>query len=80
MALISEFDYSVGKSFLPACRYSVILVMDSEPDLIQIQLRLKPEHVKLLDLLKQEYGASSRSRVLEMLLDELLDVDESPDD
>ena len=53
--------------------------MDSEPDLIQIQLRLKPEHVKLLDLLKQEYGASSRSRVLEMLLDELLDVDECPD-
>ena len=69
----------MGKSFLPTCRYFVILVMDLKPELIQIQLRLKPEHVKLLDLLKQEYGASSRSRVLEMLLDELLDVDENPD-
>ena len=65
----------MGKSFLPTCRYFVILVMDLKPELIQIQLRLKPEHVNLLDLLKKEYGVSSKSKVLEMLLDDLLCTD-----
>ena len=44
--------------------------MDSTP--IPVKIYLKPEHVNLLDLLKKEYGVSSKSKVLEMLLDDLL--------
>ena len=44
--------------------------MDSKPTPVKIYL--KPEHVNLLDLLKKEYGVSSKSKVLEMLLDDLL--------
>ena len=38
----------------------------------KIQIEMKREHIELLDTLKNEYGASSRSRALEMLLDDLL--------
>ena len=44
--------------------------MDSKLTLVKVYL--KPEHVNLLDLLKKEYGVSSKSKVLEMLLDDLL--------
>ena len=37
-----------------------------------VKLEMKAEHIELLDTLKKEYGASSRSRALEMLLDDLL--------
>ena len=47
--------------------------MDSKPTPVKIYL--KPEHVNLLDLLKKEYGVSSKSKVLEMLLDDLLYTD-----
>tara|TARA_B100000674_G_scaffold18022_1_gene12805 strand:- start:410 stop:559 length:150 start_codon:yes stop_codon:yes gene_type:complete len=47
--------------------------MDSKPTPVKIYL--KPEHVNLLDLLKKEYGVSSKSKVLEMLLDDLLCTD-----
>ena len=36
---------------------------------------MKAEHIELLDLLKQEYGVQSRSRALEMLLNDLLTQD-----
>ena len=48
--------------------------MDSK--LTPVKIFLKPEHVNLLDLLKKEYGVSSKSKVLEMLLDELLSTDD----
>ena len=38
----------------------------------KIHIEMKREHIELLDTLKKEYGASSRSRALEMLLDDLL--------
>ena len=38
----------------------------------KIQLEMKTEHIELLEKLKQEYGSQSRSRALEMLLDDLL--------
>ena len=44
--------------------------MDSK--LTPVKIYLKPEHLDLLDLLKKEYGVSSKSKVLEMLLDDLL--------
>ena len=44
--------------------------MDSK--LTPVKIYLKPEHVNLLDLLMKEYGVSSKSKVLEMLLDDLL--------
>ena len=44
--------------------------MDSK--LTPVEIYLKPEHLDLLDLLKKEYGVSSKSKVLEMLLDDLL--------
>ena len=37
-----------------------------------VKLEMKAEHVELLETLKQEYGVESRSRALEMLLDDLL--------
>ena len=36
---------------------------------------MKLEHIELLDSLKQEYGVQTRSRALEMLLDDLLKPD-----
>ena len=38
----------------------------------KVTIELKIEHIELLDKLKNEYGAQSRSRALEMLLDDLL--------
>ena len=43
--------------------------------LTPVKIYLKPEHLNLLDLLKEEYGVSSKSKVLEMLLDDLLSTD-----
>tara|TARA_B100000674_G_scaffold495043_1_gene521218 strand:- start:74 stop:211 length:138 start_codon:yes stop_codon:yes gene_type:complete len=37
-----------------------------------VKIEMKTEHIELLDKLKVEYGANSRSRALEMLLDDLL--------
>ena len=41
----------------------------------KVSIEIKEEHIELLDLLKQEYGVQTRSRVLEMLLDDLLKQD-----
>ena len=38
----------------------------------KIQIKMKLEHIELLETLKAEYGVQSRSRALEMLLDDLL--------
>ena len=38
----------------------------------KIQIEMKLEHIELLDTLKREYGVQSRSKALEMLLDDLL--------
>ena len=43
----------------------------------RVQLELKTEHIEFLDKLKQEYGAHSRSRALEILLDDLLKPEEN---
>ena len=37
-----------------------------------VKIEMKTEHIELLDSLKEQYGANSRSRALEMLLDDLL--------
>ena len=41
----------------------------------KVTIEIKTKHIELLDLLKQEYGCQSRSRVLELLLDDLLNLD-----
>ena len=41
----------------------------------KVSIEMKAEHIELLDLLKQEYGVQSRSRALEMLLNDLLTQD-----
>ena len=38
----------------------------------RVQLDMKIDHIELLDTLKQEYNVTSRSKALEMLLDDLL--------
>ena len=43
----------------------------------RVQIELKTEHIELLDKLKQEYGTQSRSRALEMLLDDLMKPEEN---
>ena len=41
----------------------------------KVSIEMKAEHIELLDLLKQEYGVQSRSRALEMLLNDILTQD-----
>lgn len=41
-----------------------------------VQIEMKTEHIELLETLKKEYGAKTRSRALEMLLDNLLRSEE----
>ena len=41
----------------------------------KITIEMTPKHIELLDSLKQQYGAQSRARALEMLLDDLLNPD-----
>ena len=42
-----------------------------------VSIEMKVEHIRLLDKLKNEYGAKSRGRVLELLLDDLLQAGSS---
>ena len=41
----------------------------------KVAVEMTVRHIELLDSLKQEYGVQSRSRALEMLLDDLLEPD-----
>ena len=41
----------------------------------KVMMQMKTKHIELLDSLKQEYGCQNRSRVLELLLDDLLNPD-----
>ena len=41
----------------------------------KVTIEMKTKHIELLDSLKQEYGCQSRSRALELLLDDLLNSD-----
>ena len=41
----------------------------------KVAIEMTVKHIELLDSLKQEYGVQSRSRALEMLLDDLLNPD-----
>ena len=41
----------------------------------KVAIEMTVRHIELLDSLKQEYGVQSRSRALEMLLDDLLNPD-----
>ena len=41
----------------------------------KVTIEMKTKHIELLDSLKQEYGCQSRSRALELLLDDLLNPD-----
>ena len=58
-------------------RYKVyilkVLLIAMERHKVAIEMTVK--HIELLDSLKQEYGVQSRSRALEMLLDDLLKQD-----
>ena len=38
----------------------------------EIKLRIKVHHIELLDKLKKEYGVPTKSKALELLLDDLL--------
>ena len=38
----------------------------------EIKLRIKVHHIELLDKLKNEYGVPTKSKALELLLDDLL--------
>ena len=44
-------------------------------DCQEVKMKMKTKHIELLESLKQEWGCQSRSRVLELLLDDLLDPD-----
>ena len=44
----------------------------------KVTIEMKTKHIELLDSLKQEYGCQSRSRALELLLDDLLNPDPEP--
>ena len=46
-------------------------------DYQEVQIKMKTKHIELLESLKQQYGCQSRSRALEMLLDDLLHPDPS---
>ena len=46
---------------------------------IKVVIEMKPEHIELLEKLKQQYGAASKSRAIEMLLDDLLAPDAQGD-
>ena len=41
----------------------------------KVAIEMTVKHIELLDSLKQEYGVQSRSRALEMLLNDLLTQD-----
>ena len=41
----------------------------------KVTFEMKVEHIQLLELLKSEYGVPSRSKALELLLDDLLQSD-----
>ena len=64
-----------GQALKVACLFQVIYDYAYFPGRMErqiIKLEMKSEHVELLETLKQEYGVQSRSRALEMLLDDLL--------
>ena len=44
----------------------------------KVTIDMKTKHIELLDSLKQEYGCQSRSKALELLLDDLLSPDPEP--
>ena len=50
-------------------------------DYEKVLIEMNSKHIELLDSLKQEYGCQSRSRALELLLNDLLNPDtETPDE
>ena len=49
-------------------------------DKLRLSVSLKPELVDRIDCLRQEWGVRSRSAVLERLLEEVLDSEESDDE
>ena len=54
-----------------------LVIMDYQ----KVTIEMKANHIELLDSLKQEYGCQSRSRALELLLDDLLNPDsQTPDE
>ena len=44
-------------------------------DFQEVKMKMKAKHIELLESLKQEWGCQSRSRVLELLLNDLLNLD-----
>ena len=44
-------------------------------DFQEVKMKMKTKHIELLESLKQEWGCQSRSRVLELLLNDLLNLD-----
>ena len=46
----------------------------------KVTLEMKVEHIQLLELMKSEYGVPSRSKALELLLDDLLQSDSQAED
>ena len=47
---------------------------------LTVELKIKSEHLALLDELKKEYGVPTRSKVLELLLDDLLQPESGDED
>ena len=57
---------------------AIIYILSTLPFTMEYQkvtIEMKTKHIELLDSLKQEYGCQSRSRALELLLNDLLDPD-----
>ena len=44
-------------------------------DYQKVMIEMKTKHIELLDSLKEQYGCQSRSRALEMLLNDLFKPD-----
>jgi metal-responsive CopG/Arc/MetJ family transcriptional regulator len=46
--------------------------MDTDTERVSMTLNLSKEVILILDKLKKEYGAASRARVIELLLQDLI--------
>ena len=46
---------------------------------LDIKLKMKAAHIALLDELKKEYGVQNKSKVLELLLNDLLQPEFCPE-
>ena len=72
LAVIASYEKFVEQVIMS--KSAQILFMEYQ----KVMMQMKTKHIELLDSLKQEYGCQSRSRALELLLNDLLSPDPEP--